>query len=260
MTRRMLAAAVLVAGLVGFTLLAAGPFSASWSSEALFEPGATLSFKSLDSILTLNYAFGSFLSTSESDWRLLGFIWQGFGLTGKLGAFAIQADVLFGPSTGDFLYAQEIVATRLGGLDIGWYWACLDDVVLGGPADGFAVRLAGSVGYLDIVSITETITNDSGVAWADFNWELVDPVAGLRFAGIDYDGNLTIDLQDTLLQLVGRIESGTSFTLTYEVAVPSAMTFTVAQYDAVAVPTPSVQVGLLSLLGTVLILRRRKRV
>jgi len=152
--RRSIVAIVLIA-LVGFVVSAAGPFSGSWSSEMRFEPGAALSFASLDSMLILRYALGPFVSTSESEWRRWGFIWQGFGLTGALGGFDVRADLLFGPSTGDFLYAQGIVSMSLAGLDMAGYWASLSDAVLGGPAAGGALRLAGSVGRLEWIGITE---------------------------------------------------------------------------------------------------------
>lgn len=154
MTKKILIAAMMMTVLVSLTLLADSPFFGSWWSEIQFEPLPNV-VKSLDSGLTLNYSFGSFLGTSESEWMLFGFIWQGFGVTGTLGAFAIQGDLLFGPSTVDFIYAQGIASLSIAGIDIGVYGAYLSDAVLGGPADGFAVRLAGSAGVLDITSITE---------------------------------------------------------------------------------------------------------
>ena len=138
----------------GLTLLA-GPFSGSLTTELLLDPDPNLAFQSLDSVFTLNYAFCGFLSSSESEFYLLGYIWQGFGLTGGLGAFNVQADLLFGPSTADFIYAQEIITASIAGVEVGFYWATLSDAVLGGPANGAVLRLAGSVGGCDIVSVTE---------------------------------------------------------------------------------------------------------
>jgi len=157
MITRILTAVMLIATLVGFGVLA-GPLFGSWTNETVFtvQTSTDLVFRySFDSTFTLNYAFSGFVGTSFSKFYLPGFIWQGFGLTGTLGAFDIQADLLFGPSTGDFLYAQEIVTTNIAGVELGWYWAMLDDAVLGGLADGSALRLAGSFGGCDIVSITE---------------------------------------------------------------------------------------------------------
>jgi len=143
--------AVVVFGLI----LIGGPFFGSFTTELLLDPAPNLAFQSLDSIFTLKYAFCDFVSTSESEFYLLGYIWQGFGLTGGLGAFDVQADLLFGPSTADFIYAQEIVTASIAGVQLGFYWATLRDAVLGGPANGAVLRLAGSVGSCDIVSVTE---------------------------------------------------------------------------------------------------------
>jgi hypothetical protein len=151
----MIVVAVVATALFGLTLLAAGPFSGSWSNEVLVEVGTSL-FKSLDSVLHLDYSFGGLVATSESEIYLAGgFVWQGFGMSGRLGAFDIQTDVLFGPSTSDFIYSQAIVTTSLAGVDLGFYFAQLSDAVLGGPASGVAFRLAGSVGAIDVVSVTE---------------------------------------------------------------------------------------------------------
>jgi len=157
MTTRILIAATMAVVVFGLTLVA-GPFFGSLTSEALFTVDKAtehVSQYSLDSMFTLNYAFGSFVSTSESEFYLLGYIWQGFGLTGGLGAFDVQADLLFGPSTAEFIYAQEIVTASIAGVELGFYWATLSDAVLGGPANGAVLRLAGSVGGCDIVSVTE---------------------------------------------------------------------------------------------------------
>ena len=40
-------------------------------------------------------------------------------------------------------------------MELGIYWATLSEAVLGGPANGAVLRLAGSVGGCDIVSLTE---------------------------------------------------------------------------------------------------------
>jgi hypothetical protein len=148
-------AAVVATALFGLTLLAAGPFSGSWSNQVLVQTGPVL-FKSIDSILHLDYSFGSLVATSESEVYLTGgFVWQGFGMSGRLGAFDLQTDLLFGPSTSDFIYAQAIVTTSIAGVDLGLYYAQLSDAVLGGPASGVALRLAGSMGEIDVVSVTE---------------------------------------------------------------------------------------------------------
>ena len=155
MTKRILVITVVMTTLIGFTLLAGNSLRGRWSSEITFEQGNVNPFKSLDSVLDLDYSFGNFLSTSKSEFALFGFIWQGFGVTGTFGAFGIQGDILFGPSTADYIYSQVIVSISIAGIDFGLYYANLGDDVLQGAADGFAVRLAGSVGTFDIISITE---------------------------------------------------------------------------------------------------------
>jgi hypothetical protein len=154
MKKRILVVMMLVGGVLGLTLVA-GPLSGSWSSEITFDQGDLNPLRSLESMLEIEYSLGSFISTSESEFQLFGFIWQGFGLTGTLGAFGVQGDVLFGASTADYIYAQGILSTSMAGIDFALYAAQLSDAVLQGPADGFALRIAGSAGPLDIVSITE---------------------------------------------------------------------------------------------------------
>jgi len=155
MIKRVVALTVLEMALFGLSLFAGSPFSGSWTSEVELQPG-TNAFKSLDSLFKVNYSFGSLVSASDSEVFLPGgFIWQGFGVTGKLGPLSVQADLLFGPSTNDFVYAQEIFSLSLVGVDLGVYWATLSGVVLGGPADGFALRVAGSAGSVKAVSVTE---------------------------------------------------------------------------------------------------------
>jgi hypothetical protein len=82
-------------------------------------------------------------------------VWQGFSAVGRFGPYALATNALFGPSTTDYLYAEAIVELSLVGIHLAWHAAQLSDAVLGGPADGWAVRIAGSVGPLDLVSISE---------------------------------------------------------------------------------------------------------
>jgi hypothetical protein len=157
MTRRVIVAltAVLVSA-VGLSLAAAaGPLSADWTMGITFDPNGTF-LSDLESAVDLGYTTGPVVWASYSEFQLpVGFLWQAFGVKGQPEAFAIQGDVLFGPSTADFLYGQMIVEMRLAGVDLGLYYAQISDAVLGGPADGFAFRMAGSVGGFDVVSITE---------------------------------------------------------------------------------------------------------
>ena len=154
MTKKILIAITLLTVVVGLTLFAGSPLSGSWAAKLVINPDP-FSFAELSSIFTVNYTVGGFMAMSTSEFVLSGFIWQVFGVTGTLGAFNIQGDLLFGASTADFIYDQVIVTASIAGIDFGFYAAQLSDAVLGGPADGFAVRWAGSTQGLDIVSISE---------------------------------------------------------------------------------------------------------
>jgi len=156
MAKRVSLAAILTIAVFGLALFAASPFSVSWSSEMEFtQTGSNVALRFFDSVFTLDYALGSLLSTSTSEFRNVGFLWQEFGLTGSIGAFDIQANLLFGPSTGDYVYAQEIVTLSIAGINLGFYWAYLGSAVFQGPASGTAIRLAATVASLDVISISE---------------------------------------------------------------------------------------------------------
>ncbi len=154
MTRKILLVGAVALVLSGLAVLAASPFSGSWDAALAVSP-ATLSFSQFSSVLTVDYTLGAFTTTSDSEVYLAGFIWQGFGITGSLGGFTVQGDVLFGPSTASFLYDQLIVTTNIAGIDLGLYAAQLSGDVLGGPADGAVLRIAGSIGSLEVVNCFE---------------------------------------------------------------------------------------------------------
>jgi hypothetical protein len=154
MMKRIIVATLVVMTLVGLTLLGS-PLSGSWMSELTFTRDDDLLIRSLDSLLITDYTVDGHSATSFSEFHLLGYIWQEFEVMGTLGAFEYQANVLFGPSTADFIYAQFIGSLSIAGFDFGFYFAQLSSAVLGGAADGFAIRLAGSIGMVDVVSITE---------------------------------------------------------------------------------------------------------
>jgi hypothetical protein len=162
-TKALLTGMILI-GLWALPLVAAGPLSGSIASDVAFSVQTdTLTFDGLDTTFEIDYAFGDLVATSTSEFFLLGFIWQGFGVSGAVGAFGIQADVLFGPSTGDYLYAQLIVSLSLAGVDIGFYAAQLSDAVLGGAADGAAFRFAGYIGDLGLESVTQFGAHIDGI-------------------------------------------------------------------------------------------------
>jgi len=153
MMNKTLVAAALILSIVSFTLVA-GPLSGTWEAALAIAP-TPFSFTELSSTFTVNYTVGGFTGTSNSEFVVAGFIWQGFGVTGTLGAFSVQGDLLFGVSTADFIYDQLIVTTSIAGIDFGLYWAQLSDAVLGGRADGSVLRMAGSIGDIDVESYFE---------------------------------------------------------------------------------------------------------
>ena len=168
MTKRILVTTMIIMTLIGLTLLGAGPLSGSWTSGVTFRPNGDFYqfIRSLESLLVVDYTTTGFAATSTSQFMLLGYIWQEFGAVGTLGAFGFQTDFLFGPSTANYIYAQFIASLSIAGMDLGLYVAQLSDAVLGGGADGAAIRLAGSVGAIDVVSITEM---GAKIADADFD-------------------------------------------------------------------------------------------
>ena len=155
MRERIVVLAALAIALSEPTLVAAGPWLGEWASEVTLDANATL-LSGAESSLDLGYATGPILWTSRSEFRLgVGYLWQEFGVRGVVGPFDVECDALFGPSTTDFLYAQAVAGLRIGGLDVGLFCAVLSDAVLGGPAGGVAVRVGGTFGGLEVVSITE---------------------------------------------------------------------------------------------------------
>jgi hypothetical protein len=153
--RRAIGAAVVCVAALGLAGFAEGAWSAEWTAGIALEPGGAF-LGGCESVLGLGYATESVFWRSRSEFQLgAGYLWQEFGVDARLGACDVQGAALFGPSTTDFLYAQAIAALRLAGMDVGLFYAVLGNAVLGGPADGLAVRLAGRVGGLEIVSIAE---------------------------------------------------------------------------------------------------------
>jgi hypothetical protein len=110
----------------------------------------------LDLGLAVDYTLGAVTLSTDGLLVLPGtWVWQGFSAIGRFGGYGMTANVLFGPSTTDYLYAEAIVELSIGGIDMAWHAAQLSDAVLGGPADGWALRIAGSVGAMDLTSISE---------------------------------------------------------------------------------------------------------
>jgi len=155
MTKRIFITAILTIGLFGLTLMAESPFTYTWDNTLSFDPDGTLFLAAFESVIQIDYSVGSFMATSRSEFQRFGLLWQEFNTSGRLGGLNVQGDVLFGPSTDNYLYAQAIASVSIAGIDVGIYFAHLSDAVLGGAADGFAVRIAQSTSFFDLVSITE---------------------------------------------------------------------------------------------------------
>ena len=155
MNKRILIAGLLMIGLFGLTLLAGDPFTIVWDNTLTLTSDGSLLFDEYQSVLQVDYRVSPFTSTSRSEIQRCGFLWQEFNIHGDWRGFGIQADILFGPSTSDYLYTQLIAEMNLAGIHLGLYFAQLSNAVLGGAADGFAIRVTGSIGSLGIVSTTE---------------------------------------------------------------------------------------------------------
>jgi hypothetical protein len=148
-----LAVALLLA-CVAFPLVA-GTLSGETSLWIGFDPLAG-GFNTLDLGLVVDYTLGVVTLSTDGLLVLPGtWVWQGFSAVGRVGGYGLTTNVLFGPSTTDYLYAEAIVDLSIAGIDLSWHAAQLSDAVLGGPADGWALRIAGSVGVLDLVSVSE---------------------------------------------------------------------------------------------------------
>ena len=139
----------------GLGLPAAESISGEAWLEAAFDPIVDV-FDALDLGFEVTYTLGNVeLSTDGLLMLPATWVWQGFSAIGRLDGYGLAANVLFGPSTADYLYAEAIVELSIAGIDTAWHAAQLSDAVLGGPADGWALRIAGSVSGFELVSISE---------------------------------------------------------------------------------------------------------
>ena len=154
MMRRTAVVAVLLLVSVALPLVG-GTLSGETSLWIEFDPTAG-GFDTLDLGLEVDYTLGEVVLSTDGLIVFPGtWVWQGFSAVGRIGGYALTTNVLFGPSTADYLYAEAIVELSIAGIDTAWHAAQLSDAVLGGPADGWAVRVAGSVGAFQLVSISE---------------------------------------------------------------------------------------------------------
>jgi hypothetical protein len=141
--------AALLAALVAFPALA-NSLSGAWETELSLLPALGLA-----STLALDYTWDGLVLGSTSQLLPTGFIWQSFSLAGGWKTLSLKADLLLGPSTADYLYGQLILTREVRRLELRLYAAQLSDAVLGGPALGSALRLAGAAGEVQFVGILE---------------------------------------------------------------------------------------------------------
>jgi len=113
-------------------------------------------FDTLNLGFDVEYTLGEVALSTDGLLFLPGtWVWEGFSAVGRFGAYALTTSILCGPSTTDYLYAEAIVEMSIAGIDMSWYAAQLSDAVLGGPADGWALRIAGFIGSIDLIAISE---------------------------------------------------------------------------------------------------------
>ena len=153
MRRRMYCTALLALSVA--LPLVAGTLSGSMSLWIDYNPWYER-VDALDVGFEVDYSLGEVVLSTDGLFVLPGtWVWQGFSAVGRVGGYALTTNVLFGPSTTDYLYAEAIVELSIAGIETVWHAAQLSDAVFGGPSDGWAVRIAGSVGAMDVVAISE---------------------------------------------------------------------------------------------------------
>jgi len=154
MRRRTSLAALAITAVVGLTVYAAGTLSGqSWCGVTL-DP--SVGFTCLDLGVDVSYTLGGVALGTDSLFLVPGlWVWQGFTASGYLGGFGIDGSLLLGGSPAAFLFAEAIASLSLSGIDFALHAAQLGAAVHGGPANGAAIRLAGSLGACDVVSTTE---------------------------------------------------------------------------------------------------------
>jgi hypothetical protein len=139
---------------VGLTVSASGELHGRSWFDVMLDP--SVGFTGMDYGIELDYIVGGFTFSSDSLFVLPGqWVWQGFTAVGELGGFGAYATALLGGDIAKSLYAETIMTFSIAGIDFALHAAQLSEHVHGGPADGAALRVAGSVGSFGIVSVTE---------------------------------------------------------------------------------------------------------
>jgi len=104
MRRRMVSAALLVLSVA--LPLVAGTLSGSTSLWIEYLP-LYGRIDALDLGFEVEYTFGDVTLSTDGLFVLPGtWVWQGFSAGGRVGGYGLTTNVLFGPSTAEYLYAS----------------------------------------------------------------------------------------------------------------------------------------------------------
>jgi hypothetical protein len=154
MKKRILVAALAVIVGIVLTVSAAGELHGRSWFDVRLDPA--IGFTGMDYGIELDYTVGGFTFSTDSLFVLPGqWVWQGFTVVGRIGGFGAYATALLGGDIAKSLYAETIMTFTMAGIDFALHAAQLSEFVHGGPADGAAILVSGTVGVFGIVSVTE---------------------------------------------------------------------------------------------------------
>jgi hypothetical protein len=154
MTERILIVALVALVGSGLVLSAAGALSGSAQLGIVVNSTRWFDDMSLD--VAVDYALEGLTLSSESlivyptTW-----VWQAFAADAQFGGYGLTTHVLFGASTAEYLFAEMIVTIPIAGIDFAFHAAQLSSAVVGGPEEGWALRISGNAGPFDLISVTE---------------------------------------------------------------------------------------------------------
>jgi len=148
-------AALILALAASLAASASNGFSGESTLWLAFDPSAG-SFDAIDLEFSLSYTIDDVVFSSDSVIAYPGtWVWQAFSACGDLGTYGLEANILFGASTAEYLYAEAIASLSIGGIDFAFHAAQLSDAVFGGPEGGWALQLSGEIEGFDFVGVTE---------------------------------------------------------------------------------------------------------
>ncbi len=154
MKKRILIALLVSIVSIGLAASAAGTLGGRSWFEVMLDPD--VGFTGMDFGIELSYSVSGFTFAADSLFVLPGhWVWQGFTAVGQVGGFTAYATALLGGDLAASLYAETIMTFSMAGIDFEFHAAQLSDDVYGGPAEGAALRVFGTVGAFGITSVTE---------------------------------------------------------------------------------------------------------